>query len=275
MIRVFDNEDVIHVDGDVDPLRDAEVIMDELRRKDEEQLGKYLDPLERVVAREGGKDKAKKFEVDTLVKVRKLFQENKWVRFGEWDAKEAEVLKEQLFLTAKPVIYLINLSEEDFRRKKNKWLPKLKDWVDKNDPGAIMIPFSADLELKLMDMPDDEKEKYTKENAGASSNLAKIIVTGYKALNLEYFFTSGPDEVRAWTIAKGAKAPQAAGRVHSDMEKGFIMADVMKYNDFKECGSEAGCRAAGKYMQKGRDYAVEDGDIMFFKFNPPSSGGKK
>jgi len=196
------------------------------------------------------------------------------VRFAQWDAKEAEVLKEQLFLTAKPVIYLVNLSEEDFKRKKNKWLPKLKDWIDKNDPGAVMIPFSADLELKLADMPDDERERYMKES-NVTSNLAKIIVTGYKALNLEYFFTGGPDEVRAWTIQKGAKAPQAAGRIHSDMEKGFIMADVMKYADFKECGSETACRAAGKYMQKGRDYVVEDGDILFFKFNPPTSGGKK
>jgi len=115
-------------------------------------------------------------------------------------------------------------------------------------------------------MPDDERQAYTKE-VGAQSALDKIILTGYKALQLQYFFTSGPDEVRAWTIQKGSKAPQAAGKIHTDFEKGFIMAEVMKFDDFKEEGSEAACRAAGKYRQQGRNYTVEDGDIIFFKFN--------
>jgi len=130
----------------------------------------------------------------------------------------------------------------------------------------MLIPFSGALEFKLVDMPDDERAAYLKE-VGTTSGLDKIILQGYKALQLMYFFTAGPDEVKAWTIQKATKAPQAAGRIHTDFEKGFIMAEVMKFDDFKEEGTEAACKAAGKYRQQGRNYVVEDGDIIFFKFN--------
>ena len=165
------------------------------------------------------------------------------------------------------MIYLVNLSEKDFIRKKNKWLIKIKEWIDKNDPGASLIPFSGAFETKLAEMEDDAQRKAHQEETKCTSVLDKIIVTGYKALQLEYFFTAGPDEVKAWTIQRGAKAPQAAGRIHTDFEKGFIMAEVMHFNCFKEEGSEAACKAAGKYRQQGRNYVVEDGDIIFFKFN--------
>lgn len=183
------------------------------------------------------------------------------------------MLNKYLFLTSKPVIYLVNLSEKDFIRKKNKWLIKIKEWVDKNDPGAILIPFSGAFETKLVEFgTDEERDAFVAETKCAGS-LDKIIVTGYKALTLEYFFTAGADEVKAWTIQKGSKAPQAAGRIHTDLEKGFIMAEVMHYADFKEEGSEAAAKAAGKYRQQGRNYVVEDGDIIFFKAN--TGGGLK
>merc|ERR1719251_30896 len=173
------------------------------------------------------------------------------------------------------MLYLINLSEKDFIRKKNKWLPKIKEYVDKNDPGAMVIPFSGAFEAKLMEMGEEEAKAF-KEETKCVGQLEKIIVQGYKALGLQYFFTAGPDEVKAWTIQKGDKAPQAAGKIHTDFEKGFIMAEIMKYDDFKEAGSEAGVKAAGKYKQKGRDYVVEDGDIIFFKANAGAGlGGKK
>merc|ERR1711976_63728 len=178
-----------------------------------------------------------------------------------------EVLNKHLFITSKPMIYLVNLSEKDFIRKKNKWLPKIKEYVDKNDPGATIIPLSGAFEQKLMDMETEEERKAYIEETKCQTNLEKVIVQGYKALQLIYFFTAGPDEVKAWTIQKGFKAPQAAGRIHTDFEKGFIMAEVMKYDDFKAEGSEAGCEAAGKYRQQGRNYVVDDGDIIFFKFN--------
>merc|ERR1712080_185900 len=165
------------------------------------------------------------------------------------------------------MLYLVNLSEKDFMRKKNKWLPKIKEYVDKNDPGAMIIPFSGAFEQKLMELESAEEKKAYLEETKCTSVLDKIIVQGYKALQLIYFFTAGPDEVKAWTILKNTKAPQAAGRIHTDFEKGFIMAEVMNYNDFKEHGSEAACKAVGKYRQHGKNYVVEDGDIILFKFN--------
>jgi obg-like ATPase 1 len=180
---------------------------------------------------------------------------------------QIEVLNNYLFLTSKRVIYLINLSEKDFIRKKNKWLIKIKEWVDKNDPGAMIIPFSGAFESKLAEMADDAERNAYMEEVKCQSALDKIIVAGYKALQLEYFFTAGEDEVKAWTIQKNTKAPQAAGRIHTDFEKGFIMAEVMHFVDFKEEGSDAACKSAGKYRQQGRNYTVEDGDIIFFKFN--------
>lgn len=177
------------------------------------------------------------------------------------------MLNKYLFLTSKTVIYLVNLSEKDFIRKKNKWLIKIKEWVDKNDPGASIIPFSGAYEQRLAEFElEAERKAYIEENK-CDSVLDKIIVTGYKALQLEYFFTAGADEVKAWTVQKGTKAPQAAGRIHTDFEKGFIMAEVMHFADFKEEGSEAAAKSAGKYRQQGRNYTVLDGDIIFFKFN--------
>jgi len=172
-----------------------------------------------------------------------------------------------LFITAKPMIYLANLSEKDYIRKKNKWLPKIKEYVDKHDPGATIIPISGACEQTLLEMESDEDRKKFLDEHKVMSSLDKVINQGYKALNLQYFFTAGPDEVKAWTIQKGFKAPQAAGRIHTDFEKGFIMAEVMNFNDFKEEGSEAAAKAAGKYRQQGKNYTVEDGDIIFFKFN--------
>lgn len=265
LCRAFEDDDVTHVEGDVNPVRDLEIIYEELRLKDEETLMKNLDKVERVVARGG--DKKMKPEYDTLVKVKTaLVDEKKQIRFSDWTANDIEILNKYLFLTSKPGIYLINLSEKDYIRKKNKWLAKIKDWVDKNDPGAILIPFSGVFEQKLIELDSDDRAAYLKE-VGATSALDKIILQGYKALQLEYFFTSGADEVKAWTIQKGTKAPQAAGRIHTDFEKGFIMAEVMHFVDFKEEGTETACKAAGKYRQQGRNYLVEDGDIIFFKFN--------
>ncbi|KAL0272167.1 UNVERIFIED_CONTAM: hypothetical protein PYX00_005246 [Menopon gallinae] len=265
LLRAFEDEDVTHVEGEVNPVRDLEIIEEELRLKDEEYLNQQLEKLERTVLRGG--DKKLKPEYDILCKVKSiLIDEKKHLRFGDWNANDIEVLNKHLFLTTKPVMYLVNLSEKDYIRKKNKWLIKIKEWVDKNDAGAPIIPFSGIFEHKLADMPEDERKAYLTEN-NATSNLDKIITTGYKALQLQYFFTAGPDEVKAWTIQKGTKAPQAAGKIHTDFEKGFIMAEVMKYEDFKEEGSEAAVKAAGKYRQQGRNYVVEDGDIIFFKFN--------
>ncbi|KAF0291277.1 Obg-like ATPase 1 [Amphibalanus amphitrite] len=236
LCRAFDDDDVTHVEGEVNPVRDLDIINEELRLKDESYLLPYIEKFEKTTLRS---DKKAKPEYDILLKIKSvLCDEKKHLRFQDWNAHEIEVLNKHLFLTTKPVIYLVNLSEKDFIRKKNKWLVKIKEAVEKSDPGALIVPFSAAFELQVVDMSKEEKKAYEEEHK-ATSQLEKIIVAGYKALNLQYFFTCGPDEVKAWTIQAGTKAPQAAGRIHTDFEKGFIMAEVMKYADFHELGSEA------------------------------------
>merc|ERR1712203_826410 len=231
--------------------RDSDIINEELRLKDEEYFEKIYDDVERKYVRGG--DKALKAEYEILTKLKKmLLEDKKHLRFGDWNQADIEVLNKHLFITSKPMLYLVNLSEKDFMRKKNKWLPKIKEYVDKNDPGAMIIPFSGAFEQKLMDLETEEEKKAYLEETKCTSILDKIIVQGYKALQLQYFFTAGPDEVKAWTIQKGFKAPQAAGKIHTDFEKGFIMAEVMKFDEYKE---------------QGKNYVVMDGDIIFFKFN--------
>ncbi|XP_028991689.1 obg-like ATPase 1 isoform X4 [Betta splendens] len=274
MTRAFEDEDIIHVEGTVDPVRDMEIIHEELRLKDEEMIGPIIDKLEKAAIRGG--DKKLKPEYDVMCKIKSwVVDEKKHVRYyRDWNDKEIEVLNKYLFLTSKPMLYLVNLSEKDYIRKKNKWLVKIKEWVDSRDPGALVIPFSGGLEVRLQDESEEERQKLRAEHKTQSA-LGRIIKAGYAALQLEYFFTAGPDEVRAWTIRKGTKAPQAAGKIHTDFERGFIMAEVMKFQDFKEEGSESAVKAAGKYRQQGRNYVVEDGDIIFFKFNAPNAPKKK
>jgi len=266
LCRTFEDPEITHVEGEVDPVRDLDIINEELRLKDEEFFEKIFDDVERKYVRGG--EKALKAEYEVLCKLKKvLMEEKRHLRFGNWNQADIEVLNKHLFITSKPMLYLVNLSEKDYMRKKNKWLPKIKEYVDKNDPGAMIIPFSGSFEQKLMDLESEDEKKAYLEETKCTSVLDKIVVQGYKALQLEYFFTAGPDEVKAWTIQKGTKAPQAAGRIHTDFEKGFIMAEVMKFDEFKEHGSEAAVKAAGGYRQQGKNYVVLDGDIIFFKFN--------
>jgi len=274
LCRTFEDKEITHVEGEVDPVRDLDIINEELRLKDEEQFMKVFEDVEKRKAQE----KKLKQEYEILCKIKKLLvDDKKHIRFGDWNAVEIEVLNKYLFITSKPMIYLANLSEKDFIRKKNKWLPKIKEYVDKHDPGAMIIPISGAFEQKLIELESDEARAAFQEETKCTSSLNKVIVQGYKALQLCYFFTAGPDEVKAWTILKGTKAPQAAGRIHTDFEKGFIMAEVMKYADYREHGSEAGVKAAGGYRQQGKNYTVEDGDIIFFKFNAGAglTAGKK
>lgn len=170
-----------------------------------------------------------------------MVDQKKWVIQGDWqNNKEIEYLNQFMFLTAKPIIYLVNLSEKDFVTKKNKFLPKIKAWIDQNMQGE-MIPYSADFERKLVEEQLQKEEKKVNEAdlKDSGSMLPRIVKSGYKVLDLIYFFTAGPDEVRAWTVKHGKKAPQAAGVIHTDFEKGFICAEIMKYEDFVTLGGEA------------------------------------
>lgn len=268
--RAFPDSDVIHTEGDVDPVRDLQTIFNELRLKDLERLQKILVDCEQKVTRAGNKcPKDLQVTFDTLVKAKQCLEtDEKPLRINDWTNAEVEVLNQHLFLTAKPAIFLVNLSEKDYLRRKNKWLPKIKQWVDQHS-AEMIIPFSAKFEQKLIDLEVNQGklavEEYVKE-IGMSSALPKIVKMGYNTLHLIYFFTAGEDEVKCWTIRDGTLAPQAAGTIHTDFEKGFVCAEVMKFDDFKQLGSENAVKAAGKYKQQGKTYRVCDGDIIFFKF---------
>ncbi|SCV74671.1 BQ2448_7700 [Microbotryum intermedium] len=299
VVRAFDDAEVIHVEGDVDPIRDMEIIRDELRLKDIEWVEKKYDALKKALRGATGTanlaDKAKKEELDCVAKVLDVLTvQNKDVRKATWSNKEIDIVNDLLLLTAKPVTYLVNLSEKDYIRKKNKWLPKIKAWIDENNPGDLLIPFSIALEERVaQEFTDEVAQKAEFEKLGTQGQLGKITTAGYASLHLIRYFTCGPQEVRAWTIREGTKAPQAAGVIHGDFEKNFsnfpllglsfdggidrprvsslrlftVCGEIMSFADLKEYGTEAAVKAAGKMMQKGKPYEIVDGDICYWKHN--------
>ncbi|KAK4659409.1 Obg-like ATPase [Podospora pseudocomata] len=267
VVRCFDDAEIIHVEGDVNPTRDLDIISEELRLKDIEFVEKALENQKKKT-RQGGQSlqmKQWKEEEATIEKILAHLRDGKEVRKGTWGPKEIEVINPLFLLTAKPVVYLVNLSEKDYIRKKNKYLPGVAKWIQDNAPGDPIIPISVAFEERLTRFETDEEVAEEEKKVGAQSALPKLIVTMRKALDLGSFFTVGPDEVRQWTLRNGTKAPQAAGVIHTDFEKTFIQAIVFKYADLKELGDEAEVRSKGKIMTKGKDYIVEDGDILHFK----------
>ena len=270
--RAFGDDNIAHVDGKIDPVRDLDTISEELRLKDYEYVDGRLPALKRVSF---GSDPQKKLDYQVLCKAEELLsKEGRNVRLGQWSPPEIDSLNKHLLLSAKPVMYLMNVSEKEYLSDKCVWLDKVKAWIAKNDPHAEMRMFSASFESKLMEMEPNDADAYTK-SSGRGSALPDIIQKGFRLLQLQSFFTVGPDEVRSWTIHRGTKAPQAAGRIHGDFEKGFVVAEVMKYDDLKKHGSEEKVKKAGRLMQLGRNYAVEDGDIVHFKINSKLISKKK
>jgi len=270
MLRVFKDDDITHVEGEVDPVRDIQIINDELRLKDLQAVEGPLKEMEKLYVR--GNNKTLKAEYECLVKVKENLTNGNHIRFLEWNEIEMDILNQHLFLTAKPMIYLLNMAKKDYIKKKSKWLMPIKKKIDEVDPGATAILYSAQFELDYLDADDEAKAKMEE---GAPSQLDKIITNGFKGLGLEYFFTAGPDEVRAWIIKRGSTAPKAAGRIHTDFEKGFIMAEVMDWEAWEEGRSEQAVKALGRYRQQGKTYLVQNGDIIFFKFNTPNAPKKK
>jgi len=272
VMRAFEDDDVIHAEDTVDPVRDINTICNELRIKDISFMESKKEILKKgqVAARAKSPAHLKKWEEELacMEKVIAWLQEGKDVKngMGEWNTKDIEYLNDYQLLTSKPVMFAINMNKRDFCRKKNKFLKPIYDWVQVNAPGSVMIPYCGAYEEELQDMENDAaREAQLKEDA-VQSSMPKMISTAFNIVHLIYFFTAGPDEVRAWTIRKGYKAPQAAGCIHTDFEKNFIMAEVMAYSDLKELGNEAAVKAAGKYRQEGKNYEVSDGDVIFYKF---------
>lgn len=267
VVRCFDDADIIHIEGDVNPVRDLQIINDELRFKDIEFVTKAREASEKL-ARRGGQSlevKGAKDEVATFDKILAMLEAGQKIVHGEWTTKEIELINAHYFLTAKPTIYLVNLSERDYIRKKNKHLLEIKKWVDEKSNGDLIIPISVCLESRLSIMETDEERNAELERLGTTSALPKIITTMRSALRLISFFTCGPDEVREWTIREGTKAPAAAGVIHGDLQKTFILAQVTHYDDLIELGDETAVKANGKLHQKGKEYVVEDGDIIYFR----------
>ncbi|EAQ92784.1 conserved hypothetical protein [Chaetomium globosum CBS 148.51] len=273
VVRCFDDAEIIHVEGDVNPTRDLDIIGEELRLKDIEFVEKALENQKKKT-RQGGQSlqmKQWKAEEATIEKILAWLKEGKDVRKGTWTSKEVgrlfpvEVINPLFLLSAKPVVYLVNLSEKDYIRKKNKYLPKVAEYLKEHAEGDPIIPISVSFEERLTRFETEAEVADECKKVGAESALPKIIVQMRKALNLGSFFTVGPDEVRQWTIRNGTKAPQAAGVIHTDFEKTFIQVIVYNYNVLKELGDESEVRAKGKVMTKGKDYVVEDGDILLIK----------
>eukprot|EP00474_Spongospora_subterranea_P008573 CRZ09031.1 hypothetical protein [Spongospora subterranea] len=283
LVRTFDNPEVTHVDESVDPIRDLDTILSELCKKDLTYVSAQRIAKEKDVKRTPNA-KLPPIFFTVMDKAEELLKETKGLAGHDWTLPEIEKLNELIpqAITLKPVVYLINLSQKDYVRKKNKWLAKIKSWIDSHHPG-VMIPFSVDFEQEYAAVRDDPaaKETFLASLGGAvDSALPKIVKAGYAELRLMYFFTAGVKEVRCWTVSCGATAPQAAGAIHSDFEKGFIKAEVCTFNDFKElsCGDKNGMvkvKAAGKYRTEGKSYIVQDGDIIFFQFNTPNAPKKK
>lgn len=270
VLRAFDDPDVVHTEGEINPVRDLEIIHHELIAKDLAATIVRLEETERVVKRTN--DKQAKVLHALFTKVQECLQAEHMLKEAEWSSQEVELLNNELYLTAKPIIYLVNLSTDDYIRKKNRWLAKIQQWVTEHGAGTI-IPYSITLEQNLKAMDAETREAYLKANA-TRSMLPKIVEAGYRCLDLIHFFTCGEDEVKCWTIRRGTKAPQAAGVIHTDFERGFICAEVTKYEDWVQLRSDAAVKAEGKLRQCGKEYVVEDGDIIFFRFNVSHAKGK-
>jgi len=272
VMRAFEDDDVIHAEDTVDPVRDIDTITSELRIKDLEFMKNTLEAHMRKKTAEATKtpQTKKKWEED-LVSFNKF---NEWLESGKdirngmdvWNNKDIDLLNELQLLTAKPVLFAINMNFNDFKRKKNKFLAKIYKWVQENSPGAAMIPYCGAWESELTDKDQAATQAEFQEQE-VTSALPKVIQTAFKMVNLCIFYTAGPDEVRAWIFRRGYKAPQCAGIIHSDFEQGFICAEIMAFDELKEKGTEAAMKAAGRYRQEGKTYEVQDGDVIFFKFN--------
>jgi obg-like ATPase 1 len=277
VVRAFDSDEVVHVDDSVDPVRDLETIQHELCAKDLEYTERAVADEVRDVKRSQGMKLSALF-IATTERVMAMLKDDKPIRGGVWNSAEVELIRNKLpnLITTKPVVYLVNLSKDDFLRKKNKWLAKIHAWIQAAG-GGVMIPFSVEFEQALWEARDNPDARAALEDVaagGAKSVLPKIVKQGYAELSLIYFFTAGEKEVRCWTVQEGALAPQAAGVIHSDFERGFIKAEVVSYADFREHSKGASMgdvKAAGKYRIEGKQYVVQSGDICHFQFNVTTS----
>lgn len=262
VIRCFDNDNIVHVEGRVNPVEDKEVIDTELQLKDLESVDKRIARVEKI-AKSG--DATAKKEYDVLVQFKKHLESGQNARSFEMDKEQRAIVRELQLLTDKPIIYVANVEEENVNSG-NQYSKELEDMAASE--GAQVVKVSAALEAQIAEFENPEdKQMFLEEYGLEESGLNRLIKAAYSLLDLITYFTAGVQEVRAWTIRRGWKAPQAAGVIHTDFEKGFIKAEVIKLDDYKNLGTEQACKEAGKLAIEGKEYVVKDGDIMHFRFN--------
>ena len=264
VVRCFDDGNVVHVEGSVDPIRDIETINLELIFSDLEVLERRMEKTLKL-ARSG--DKTAKFEYGVMERMKAHLEKNLPVRTLETTEDEDAFIKTLFMITSKPVLYACNVSEDDIMsgNLNNKYVQQVKEYAEKENSGVMVV--CAKLEEDLSGLEDEEKAEMLSEYGLEESGLDKLIQASYILLGLMSFLTAGVQEVRAWTIKQGTKAPQAAGKIHSDIERGFIRAEIVSYDDLVECGSEAKAKEKGLFRLEGKEYIMQDGDVVNFRFN--------
>ena len=263
VVRCFEDTNILHVDGDVNPIRDIEVINLELILADLEIIQNRLNKTSKKAQMTKNKEELK--EIELLERIKENLEKNIPARKLGLDEEEKKIISSFNLITLKPVIYVANVGEEDILVGTNKYVEEVKKYAEQEQSETVMI--CAKIESELVELPDDEKQLFLEELQIDESGLDKLIKKTYKLLGLATYFTVGPDEVRAWTFTKGMKAPECAGIIHSDFERGFIKAEVMSYDDLVSCGSEKDVKENGKMRLEGKDYIMQDGDICHFRFN--------
>lgn len=263
VVRCFENTDIVHVDGSIDPKRDIETINLELILSDVEMLERRIEKTKKLIKG----DKKYQVDLDLFERVLKALSAGKSARSVEMDEDEKKIMSEVALLTSKPIIYAANMSDEDFSGgiEGNKFLEVVKEVAKEENAGVL--PICAEIEAEIVDMDKDEKEMFLSDLGLEESGLDRLIKECYSLLGLISYLTAGKPEVRAWTIKKGTKAPQAAGKIHTDFERGFIRAEVVSFDDLMECGSIAAAKEKGLYRSEGKDYVMNDGDVVLFRFN--------
>ncbi|WP_456342692.1 redox-regulated ATPase YchF [Thermovibrio sp.] len=263
VVRCFRDENVVHVDGSVDPIRDIETINYELVLKDLESVERRIEKVKKVAK---GGDKKARAELVALEKIKEILERGERIRpyLQELGEEGQRVVKELALLTAKPVMYVANVDEEGLFED-NEYVKAVREFAAKE--GAPVVKICAKIEAELAELSKEEKEEFLKELGMEEPGLNAVIREGYKLLDLITFFTAGEQEVKAWTVKKGTKAPQAAGKIHSDIERGFIRAEVIRYEDLIREGSIQACKEKGLMRLEGKDYEVQDGDVIYFRFN--------
>ncbi len=263
VVRCFEDKNIIHVEGGVDPIRDIEIINVELMLADLEIIDNRLGRIGKKAAM--SKDKETKFEVDVLTKIKENLEQNVPLRQVSFDEEELKLMKPFNLLTLKPIIYMANVSEEDLISEENQYVNRVKEYASLENAEVIVV--CAKIESELSELNDDDKMAFLNDLGIAESGLDKLIKATYSLLGLATYFTAGTDECRAWTFRKGMKAPECAGIIHSDFERGFIRAEIMSYEDLEQYGSELKVKEAGRMRLEGKEYIMRDGDICHFRFN--------